>query len=54
MEHSLHYLLLYNHAVFQKQIMQHLSGSGLTLGQPKVLDYLLEHDGCIQKELAAA
>ena len=28
--------------------------SGLTSGQPKVLDYLKSHDGASQKEIAAA
>ena len=27
---------------------------GLTPGQPKVLDYLKEHDGASQKEIAGA
>ena len=30
-----------------------LKDTGLTLGQPKVLDYLKDHDGASQKEIAA-
>lgn len=33
--------------------MEQLKDTGLTLGQPKVLDYLKEHDGASQKEIAA-
>ena len=33
--------------------MEQLKDTGLTLGQPKVLDYLKDHDGVSQKEIAA-
>ena len=33
--------------------MEQLKDTGLTLGQPKVLDYLKDHDGASQKEIAA-
>ncbi|WP_242958730.1 MarR family winged helix-turn-helix transcriptional regulator [Flavonifractor sp. An112] len=33
--------------------MAELNGSGLTAGQPKVLDYLGRHDGSVQKAIAA-
>ena len=32
---------------------EQLKDTGLTLGQPKVLDYLKDHDGASQKEIAA-
>ena len=32
---------------------EQLKDTGLTLGQPKVLDYLKDHDGVSQKEIAA-
>lgn len=53
MEQSFHYLLMANQAMVHKKLLGSLRGSGLTLGQPKVLDYLKEHEGCTQKELAA-
>ena len=31
-----------------------MKGTGLTIGQPKILDYLNEHDGSNQKEIAKA
>ena len=37
----------------KKKLMEQLKDTGLTLGQPKVLDYLKEHDGASQKGIAA-
>ena len=54
MELSFHYMLMTNHLVLQKKLMNSLRADGLTLGQPKVLDYLMEHDGANQKEIAQA
>lgn len=54
MEESLHYLLMADHFMFQKMLFVNVKDSGLTLGQPKVLDYLKEHDGAVQKEIASA
>ena len=51
---SFHYLSMSNHMMIQKQLMEQLKPYGLTLGQPKVLDYLKDHDGANQKEIAAA
>ena len=42
-----------NHMMVQKKLMEQLKDTGLTLGQPKVLDYLKDHDGASQKEIAA-
>lgn len=36
-----------------EKLMEQLKDTGLTLGQPKVLDYLKDHDGVSQKEIAA-
>lgn len=36
-----------------KKLMENVKSTGLTLGQPKVLDYLKHHDGANQKEIAA-
>lgn len=54
MEHSFHYLLLTNQAMLHKQLLAQLKDTGLTLGQPKVLDYLRQHDGANQSEIARA
>ena len=54
MENSLHHLLMTNHTAFRKQIFSALKNEGLTSGQPKVLEYLAEHDGAMQKDIAAA
>ena len=39
-------------AVFQKKVLEQLKETQLTVGQPKVLDYLKDHNGVSQKELA--
>ena len=51
---TFHYLLMAGHAIYLKQLMAELNHTGLTPGQPKVLDYLMEHDGANQKEIANA
>lgn len=45
--------MLYAGRIKKKKLMEQLKDTGLTLGQPKVLDYLKEHDGASQKEIAA-
>lgn len=52
MNKSFHYLLMINQALFQKKVLNELAETGLTPGQPKVLDYLSMHDGSIQKDIA--
>lgn len=52
MEKSFHYLSMAIQAVLQKRLMDELKNTDLTLGQPKVLDYLKDHDGASQKEIA--
>ncbi len=52
-EQSLHFMLLKAEAALAKQLYQTLAEIELSPGQPKLLDYLCEHDGCIQKELAS-
>ncbi|MEY8355279.1 MarR family transcriptional regulator [Lachnospiraceae bacterium 54-53] len=51
---TFHYLLMANHAVYQRRLMEILKDTELTLGQPKVLDYLKDHNGALQKDIAAA
>lgn len=50
---SFHYLQMANYAMYNRLLMEMLSDTGLTAGQPKVLDYLGEHDGASQKDIAA-
>lgn len=54
MEKSLHYLLMADHLLIQKAFLAAIKETGLTPGQPKILDYLLYHDGAVQKEIASA
>ena len=53
-EHSFHYLLMANQAMIHKRLLMGLKDTCLTLGQPKILEYLAQHDGASQKEIAAA
>ena len=53
MDDSFHYMSMINHMTVQKKLMEQLKDTGLTLGQPKVLAYLKDHDGVSQKEIAA-
>ena len=52
MSSSFHYLVMTEHSIFQKKLIAKLKGTGLTSGQPKVLDYLKDHDGASQKDIA--
>ena len=54
MSDSLHYLMMANQMLVQKALMERVKESGLTIGQPKVLDYLKDHDGSSQKDIARA
>ena len=53
MKESLHYLLMADHFMIQKALVTNVKGTGLTSGQPKVLDYLKNHNGAVQKDIAA-
>ncbi len=52
MSPTFHYLIMSEHSMFQKELLNRLKDSGLTIGQPKVLDYLKDHDGAGQKDIA--
>ncbi|HIY62385.1 MAG TPA: MarR family transcriptional regulator [Candidatus Mediterraneibacter stercoripullorum] len=52
MSPTFHYLIMAEHSMFQKELLAKLKDSGLTIGQPKVLDYLNDHDGTSQKDIA--
>lgn len=53
MKESLHYLLMANHFMIQKALVTSVKDTGLTSGQSKVLDYLKDHNGAVQKDIAA-
>lgn len=53
MNKNYHYLIMSNHSIFQKKVLTALEGTGLTKGQPKILDYLNVYDGCMQKDIAS-
>ncbi len=48
---ELHFLLLKAHNVSTRRIMAQTAELGLTPGQPKVLEYLLEHDGACARAI---
>ena len=52
MAYTLHYLLMADHTMLQKQLFASIKDLGLTSGQPKVLDFLKNNDGAIQKDIA--
>lgn len=52
MSFSFHYLVMAEHSMFQKEVLSKLKDTGLTIGQPKILDYLRDHNGVSQKEIA--
>ena len=54
MDDTLHYMIMANQMLVQKALLEQLKDTGLTIGQPKILDYLKEHDGSNQKEIAKA
>lgn len=49
---SLHYLLMKSHSIMHRRVFDQAQKIGLTLGQPKILDYLREHEGENQKTIA--
>lgn len=54
MDDTLHYLIMANQMLVQKALLERLRDTGLTIGQPKILDYLKDHDGSSQKDIAKA
>lgn len=49
-----HRLMMENQSIFTKKVFEQLADRDLSLGQPKILEYLNEHDGSVQKEIALA
>ena len=50
---SLHYLLMKSNALFSRKVLSKAAKLGLTPGQPKILEFLLNRDECDQKTIAA-
>lgn len=50
---NLHYLLMKSKAMLSRRILSEVSRLGLTPGQPKVLDFLLQYNEADQKTIAA-
>lgn len=53
MELDFHYQVMAAHTDLQKKVLARLRREGLSAGQPKVLDYLREHNGVNQKAIAS-
>ncbi|WP_124067278.1 MarR family transcriptional regulator [Clostridium sp. E02] len=49
-----HKLMMENQSMFIKKVFEQLRDRHLSVGQPKILEYLFEHDGSVQKEIAMA
>lgn len=54
MKNTLHYLLMANHTSLHKQLFASVKDTEITPGQPKILDYLKNHNGAVQKEIASS
>jgi len=52
MEPTFHYLVMAIQSMIHKELLTALDDTPLSMGQPKILDYLLEHDGTSQKNIA--
>ena len=50
---GLHYLLMKSHALFSRRVLADISKIGLSSGQPKILDFLLQYGETDQKTIAA-
>ena len=54
MKDNFHYLLLAGQSMVQKELLDALKDTELTLGQPKILDFLMDHNGSNQTQIAEA
>lgn len=52
-DHELHYLLLVGFHQSNRIIVNGILKAGLMPGQPKILEFLSEHDGATQKDISA-
>lgn len=53
LEKELHFLLLRAFHHSNRRVQQIAAEAGLCPGQPKILEYLLEHDGCIARDICS-
>lgn len=51
MEHAFHLLLLESFFRNNRHLQKQITAAGLFPGQPKILEFLLTHDSCSQKEI---
>lgn len=51
-EHALHVQLIKVGSLHRRQIGKAFEKVNLSHGQPKILDFLIDNDGCIQREIA--
>lgn len=49
-----HRLILENYSRMAKMVYHRLAPENISIGQPKVLDYLLEKGECVQRDIAKA
>lgn len=55
LDQELHFLLLRAFHHSNRHVQQQIAKeTGLCPGQPKILEYLLEHDGCIARDICRA
>lgn len=54
MNQGLHYIVRLCHTLCNKRILHKTGKLGLSVGQPKILEFLFSHNGCEQKEIAKA
>ncbi len=52
MEPKFHYVIMAIQSMIHKELLTALGDTPLSMGQPKILDYLLEHNGSSQKDIA--
>lgn len=49
-----HKLMMENQTIFTKKVFERLADRQLSVGQPKILEYLFTNDGAVQKTIAKA
>lgn len=49
---TFHYLMMITQSTFQRRVLELTAKEGLLPGQPKVLDFLKDNNGCEQKAIA--
>ena len=49
---SYHKLMMENNTMYTKKVFDNVADRKLSKGQPKILEYLYENDGAVQKDIA--